>query len=69
MLAPSRVAPLAGRVIKIGHMGLTARGMYPLVGLMGVLGALADLGAAVDLGAGAAAALAVIGSAEPVAAA
>jgi pyridoxamine--pyruvate transaminase len=46
-----------GNLIHIAHMGPTARGMYPLVGL-GALGqALLDLGVPVDLGAGLAAAM------------
>jgi pyridoxamine--pyruvate transaminase len=66
-LAPSRGAPIGGRAVKLGHMGVTARGMYPMVGLLALVGALGDLGAAVDAGAAAAAALEVIGRPEPAA--
>jgi pyridoxamine--pyruvate transaminase len=42
----------AGNLVRIGHMGPTARSLWPVVGL-GALGrTLADLGAAVDVGAG-----------------
>jgi pyridoxamine--pyruvate transaminase len=48
----------AGNLVRIGHMGPTARGLHPVVGLLALGRALADLGAPVDLGAGADAALA-----------
>ena len=42
----------AGNLIRIGHMGPTARGMYPVVGVAAVGQAIRDLGGTVDLGAG-----------------
>jgi len=48
----------AGNIIRIGHMGDTARPMYPIVGLAALGRGLLDLGAQVDVGAGLEAALA-----------
>ena len=48
----------AGNLIRIGHMGPSARSLYPVVGLAAVGQTLADLGATVDIGAGVDAALA-----------
>ena len=42
----------AGSLIRIGHMGITARGLYPVVGLLALGQTLTDLGASIDLGAG-----------------
>ena len=42
----------AGNLIRIGHMGVTARGLHPVVGLVALGQTLTDLGASVDLGAG-----------------
>ncbi len=42
----------AGNLIRIGHMGVTARGLHPIVGLVALGQTLTDLGASVDLGAG-----------------
>jgi len=53
----------AGNLVRIGHMGVTARSLYPVVGLAALGRGLADLGARVDTGAGVAAALEVISSA------
>jgi pyridoxamine---pyruvate transaminase len=50
----------AGNLVRIGHMGPTARSLYPLVGLAGVGRTLADLGARVQLGEGLEAALEVL---------
>jgi pyridoxamine--pyruvate transaminase len=50
----------AGNLVRIGHMGVTARSLYPVVGLAAVGRTLADLGAQVDVGAGAEAALEVL---------
>jgi pyridoxamine--pyruvate transaminase len=50
----------AGRLVRIGHMGLTARPMYPIVGLAALGRGLADLGVRVDVGAGLEAALALL---------
>jgi pyridoxamine---pyruvate transaminase len=42
----------AGNIIRIGHMGITARGLHPVVGLVALGQTLMDLGASIDLGAG-----------------
>src|SRR5207247_3954718 len=47
----------AGNLVRIGHMGLTARSLYPVVGVAAVGQTLADLGAHVDIGAGVEAAM------------
>lgn len=47
-----------GNLIHLTHMGPTARGMYPIIGVTVLGQGLADLGAAVDVGAGVAAAMA-----------
>jgi pyridoxamine--pyruvate transaminase len=54
----------AGNLVRIGHMGPSARSLYPVVGLAAVGQTLADLGASVDVGAGVEAALAVLSQAE-----
>jgi len=53
----------AGNLVRIGHMGPTASGLNPVVGLMALGRSLADLGAAVRVGAGVEAALAHLASA------
>jgi pyridoxamine---pyruvate transaminase len=53
----------AGNLVRIGHMGMTARSMYPVVGLSALGRGLVDLGAKVDVGAGVEAALEVISKA------
>jgi pyridoxamine---pyruvate transaminase len=50
----------AGNLVRIGHMGLTARTLYPVVGLSAVGRTLADLGVSVEIGAGLDAALEVL---------
>jgi pyridoxamine--pyruvate transaminase len=50
----------AGNLVRIGHMGPTASGLYPVVGLMALGRGLADLGAQVRIGAGVEAALAAL---------
>src|SRR5947199_2453494 len=55
----------AGNLIRIGHMGPSARSLYPVVGLAAVGRTLADLGATVDIGAGVEAALAELSQARP----
>ncbi|WP_298227668.1 alanine--glyoxylate aminotransferase family protein [Gryllotalpicola sp.] len=50
----------AGNIIRIAHMGPTASGLYPIVGLSALGRALLDLGQKVDVGAGIDAALAVL---------
>ena len=56
----------AGNLVRIGHMGPTARSMYPIAGLSALGRTLSDLGASVSVGAGVEAALEVL--AEPAAA-
>lgn len=46
-----------GNLIHIAHMGPTARGMYPVIGVTALGQGLLDLGVSVDLGAGVAAAM------------
>jgi pyridoxamine--pyruvate transaminase len=48
-----------GNLVRIGHMGETARSLYPVVGLAALGRGLADLGVDVDVGAGLAAAMEV----------
>jgi pyridoxamine--pyruvate transaminase len=50
----------AGNLVRIGHMGPTARSLYPVVGLSAVGRTLADLGVSVSVGAGVEAALEVL---------
>ena len=54
----------AGRLVRIGHMGVTARPLYPVLGLAALGRALLDLGARLDLGLGMEAALEHISSHE-----
>ena len=56
----------AGNIIRIGHMGNTARPMWMVAGLTAVGQTMADLGVKVDIGAGAEAAMvALSGSSGP----
>jgi pyridoxamine---pyruvate transaminase len=55
----------AGNLVRIGHMGLSARSLHPVVGLAAVGQTLVDLGAQVDIGAGVEAALAELSQAQP----
>jgi pyridoxamine--pyruvate transaminase len=55
----------AGNLVRIGHMGISARGLYPVVGLAALGQTLLDLGARVDVGAGVEATLAEISQATP----
>jgi pyridoxamine---pyruvate transaminase len=48
----------AGNLVRIGHMGLSARSLHPVLGLVAVGQTLTDLGAQVEIGAGVEAALA-----------
>ena len=57
----------AGNLVRIGHMGPTARSLYPVVGLAALGRTLLDLGAEVDVGAGVEAALAELSQAKPAA--
>lgn len=50
----------AGNLIRIAHMGPTARGLYPVVGVAALARVLLDLGQRVDLGGGVDAAMAVL---------
>jgi pyridoxamine--pyruvate transaminase len=52
----------AGNLVRIGHMGVTARSLYPVVGLAALGRGLLDLGAVVDVDAGLGAALASLSS-------
>ncbi len=52
----------AGNLLRLGHMGATARPMLMIAGLAAIGRSLADLGARVDIGAGLDAALAAISS-------
>jgi pyridoxamine--pyruvate transaminase len=54
----------AGNLVRIGHMGPTARSLYPLVGLAAVGRTLTDLGAQVNIGEGLEATLEVLASQE-----
>ena len=54
----------AGNLVRIGHMGPSARSLYPVVGLAAVGQTLADLGAQVDIGAGVDAAMAELAQAK-----
>ena len=55
----------AGNLVRIGHMGLSARSLHPVVGLAAVGQTLVDLGAQVDIGAGVEAALAELSQVKP----
>lgn len=50
----------SGPTLRIGHMGETSRGMYPIVGLAALGRGLADLGAEVEVGKGLEAAMEVL---------
>jgi pyridoxamine--pyruvate transaminase len=56
----------AGNLVRIGHMGLSARSLHPVVGLAALGRTLADLGVSVEIGLGVEAALASISESEPV---
>ncbi len=58
----------AGNLVRIGHMGPTARSLYPLVGLAAIGRTLADLGAPVRIGDGLEATLAALSAADHVSA-
>jgi pyridoxamine--pyruvate transaminase len=55
----------AGNLVRIGHMGTSARGLHPVVGLAALGRTLADLGAQVEIGAGVEAALAEVSETNP----
>jgi pyridoxamine--pyruvate transaminase len=44
---------LVGKVVRIGHMGLASRSLYPLVGVTALAQGLKELGVPVDVGAAA----------------
>jgi pyridoxamine--pyruvate transaminase len=56
----------AGKLVRIGHMGPTARSVFPVVGLSALGRTFADLGVSVDIGAGVEAALEVLSEREAV---
>ena len=58
-------ADRAGSLVRIGHMGLSARSLHPVVGLAALGRTFADLGASVEIGAGVEAALAELSQAAP----
>ena len=55
----------AGNLVRIAHMGLSARSLHPVVGLAAVGRTLADLGAQVEIGAAVEAALAELSQVKP----
>ncbi|SRR5579875_805558 len=55
----------AGNLVRIGHMGPSANGLQPVVGLAALGRTLADLGADVRTGDGVEAALAVLANEQP----
>jgi len=57
----------AGNLVRIGHLGPTARSLYPVVGLAALGRTLVDLGTSVEVGAGVEAALELLSVAAPVA--
>ncbi len=57
----------AGNLVRIGHMGTSARGLHPVVGVAALGRTLADLGAQVEIGAGVEAALAELSETAAVA--
>jgi pyridoxamine--pyruvate transaminase len=56
----------AGNLVRIGHMGLSARSLHPVVGLAALGRTLGDLGVSVEIGLGVEAALVSIAESEPV---
>jgi pyridoxamine--pyruvate transaminase len=54
----------AGNLVRIGHMGPSARSLYPVVGIAALGQTLLDLGVQVEVGAGVEAALAALSRAE-----
>lgn len=52
----------AGNLMRIAHMGPSAQGMYPIIGLSALGQGLTDMGVTVDTGAGVDAAMAVLSS-------
>jgi pyridoxamine--pyruvate transaminase len=55
----------AGNLVRIGHMGLSARSLNPIVGLAALGGTFADLGVQVEIGAGVEAAMAELAQGVP----
>jgi pyridoxamine--pyruvate transaminase len=55
----------AGNLVRIGHMGNNARGMYTVAGLAALGQGLRDLGVSVNVGAGVEAAMAVLSATMP----
>jgi pyridoxamine--pyruvate transaminase len=54
----------AGNIVRIGHMGITARGLHPVVGLAALGRTLLDLGVDMNLGAAVEAALEILSSSD-----
>jgi pyridoxamine--pyruvate transaminase len=54
----------AGNLVRIGHMGVTARSLYPVVGLAALGRGLRDLGVELTVGEGLERALAVVGQGQ-----
>jgi pyridoxamine---pyruvate transaminase len=52
----------AGNLMRIAHMGPSAQGMYPVIGLSALGRGLSDMGAKINIGAGVEAALALLSS-------
>ena len=55
----------AGNLVRIGHMGTSARGLHPVVGVAALGRTLADLGVQVEIGAGVEATLAELSETKP----
>jgi len=53
----------AGNLVRIGHMGPTARGLYPVVGVAALGRSVVDLGVHAQIGEGVEAALEVLAQA------
>lgn len=56
---------LKEKLIRLGHMGLASRSLYPLVAVAALGRGLADLGVSVDVGGGAEAVMAVLAQSTP----
>jgi pyridoxamine---pyruvate transaminase len=51
---------LVGKVVRIGHMGVVSRSLYPLVGVVALADAVRELGVPVDIGAASEAVMAAV---------
>lgn len=63
VMISSGMRETAGKLVRLGHMGVTAKPLYAVVGLTALGGAFRAIGHEVDLGAGTEAAMAVIDAA------